>query len=50
MYFFVSLTVLSRRAWRNMRVTATVTLFIILLDTTCQMRASACELSAVLRL
>jgi hypothetical protein len=34
-YFFVSRTVLSRRAWRNIRVTATVTLFIILLDTTC---------------
>ena len=34
-YFFVSLTVLPTRVWRNSRVTATVTLFSILLDTTC---------------
>ena len=34
-YFFVSRTVLPTRVCRNSRVTATVTLFIILLDTTC---------------
>ena len=34
-YFLVSRSVLPSRVWRNKRVTATVTLFIILLDTTC---------------
>ena len=38
MYFFVSRIVLPSRVWRNKRVTATVTLFIILLDTTCEPR------------